>query len=162
MTATTAPRPLARSAYPTDRAAIAAGYRHLADLIESGQAPIPITPAVSLFLSHGETPVGEQPTAARNLMRALGGGKYTKDVTSSGGDLILRGMCGGLPVDVWVTRDAVCERVVVGIDEVEETVPVGEDTRPVETVKRTVERVEWRCAPLLGAAEYADVVEVTS
>lgn len=127
----TAPRPLPRVDYPTDRAALAAGYRHLAHLIESGQAPIPINPQVSLFLSHGETPVDEQPTAARDLMRALGGGRYAKDVTASGGDLILRGMCGELPVDIWVTRDAVCERVVVGTDEVTETVPVGKDTRPV-------------------------------
>jgi hypothetical protein len=158
----TAPKPLPRTDYPTDRAAIAAGYRHLADLIESEQAPIPVNPEVSLFLSHGRTPVDEQPAAARDLMRALGGGRYEKAVTASGGSLILRGMCGGLPIDVWVTRDAVCERVVVGTDEVTETVPVGEDTRPVETVTRTVERVEWRCAPLLAAAETADAVEVTA
>jgi len=162
MTVTSTPRPISRTDYLTDRAALAAGYRHLADLIESEQAPIPVNPSVSLFLSHGVTPVDEQPAAARDLMRALGGGRYEKDVTSAGGSLILRGMCGGLPVDVWVTRDAVCERVVVGTDEVTETVPVGEDTRPVETVSRTVERVEWHCAPLLGAAEDADGVEVSA
>lgn len=159
-----APRPQPRTDYLRDdhRASLAAGYRHLADLIESGQAPIPVNPQVSLFLTYREVPAEEQPAAARDLMRALGGGRYEKDTTASGGDLILRGTCGSLPVDIWLTRDAVCERVVVGTDEVTEAFPVGEDTRPVETVTRTVERVEWRCAPLLGAAEHGDVIEVAS
>lgn len=146
MTTNSTPRPITRTDYPTDRAAVAAGYRHLADLIESEQAPIPINPQVSLFLTHGHVPVGEQPAAARNLMRALGGGKYAKDPDASPGSLILRGMCGGLPVDIWLTRDAVCERVVVGTETVEvpavEAQPARTETRPV---------VEWRCSPLLAA-----------
>lgn len=158
-TTATTPRPLPRTDYPSDRAAVAAGYRRLADLIESEQAPIPINPQVSLFLSHGAVPIDEQPVAARELMRALGGGKYAKDTSSSGGDLILRGMCGGLPVDIWVTRDAVCERVVTGTREVVETVPVGEDTRPVETITRTEDVVEWVCSPLLAADEAPQAVE---
>jgi hypothetical protein len=164
MTTTTTPRPLPRTDYPTDRAAIAAGYRHLADLIESEQAPIPINPEVSLFLTMSGLPVDDEPAAARDLMRALGGGKYAKDVQASGGSLILRGMCGGLPVDVWVTRDAVCERVVVGCEEVTEVVPAvtEADLRPEQTITRTVEHVEWRCAPLLAAAETADAVEVSA
>lgn len=163
MTTTTAPKPQPRKEYfyDDDRAGIAAGYRHLADLIESGQAPLPVNPQVSLFLSHGGAPVDEQPAAARDLMRALGGGKYEKDVASGGSSLILRGSCAGLPVDIWVSRDAVCERVVTGTTTVTETVPVGEDTRPVKTVTREVETFEWRCGSLLDAAtENGDTVEV--
>lgn len=157
----TAPKPLPRTDYPTDRAALAAGYRHLADLIESGRAPLPVNASVTLNVDYGDWqhPDDEQPAAARDLMRALGGGTYRK--AEYGSDLILRGMCAGLPIDVWASRNAVCERVVVGKREIHTEVPIGEDTRPVKTVTRTEDVVEWRCAPLLGAAtESADAVEV--
>jgi hypothetical protein len=70
-------------------------------------------------------------------------------------------MCGGVPIRIYTEREAVCERVVTGTTTVTETVPVGEDTRPVETITREVETYEWRCAPLLAAAaEDADTIEV--
>lgn len=160
MTATrTAPKPLPRKTYFTndDRAAVAAGYRHLADLIESGQAPIPTNAAVSLWVALSGNDVDEEPTVARELMRALGGGTYEKDVATSGGYLILRGTCAALPIDIWLTRDAVCERVVVGEERVE--IPA----RPAEPARVEVrEIVEWRCAPLLAAAETADAVQVSA
>lgn len=160
-TTRTAPKPQPRTGFPSDRVGIAAGYRHLADLIESGQAPIPVNCSVTLNMNYGDWKhtEEEEPALARDLMRALGGGTYRKD--QYGSDLILRGMCGGLPVDLWVSRDAVCKRVVTGTTTVTETVPVGEDTRPVETVTRQVETFEWHCGSVLdAAAETADTIEV--
>jgi hypothetical protein len=51
-------------------------------------------------------------------------------------------------------RDVVCERVVVGRDEVTETVPDPEALAAVPMITRTttVERTEWRCGPLLTPA----------
>lgn len=142
----TPPRPAPYNRYPTDAASVAAGYRHLADLIESGAAPVPVGPAVDLFLrSHDPA---EQPAAARDLMRALGGGRYDKD--ESGSSLLLDGMCGGLPVRIWVQRDAVCERVQVGEKTVEYEAQPAREAMPART--ETVPVYEWKCAPLLDAA----------
>lgn len=147
-----APKPLPRRNYPstTDpaaRAAYAAGLRHLADVIETDpDCPYPSGP-LSLFIHARE---GQAEIAAR-LRRELGGGLWKK--AESGSHLTLDGMCAGVPVDLWLTREQVCERVVIGQREVTEQVRVGEDTRPVETVTHTEDVVEWRCHPLLDAAD---------
>jgi hypothetical protein len=159
VTTATAPKPQPRSVghYFTDddRADLAAGYRHLADLIESGQAPVPTSPSMSFFVN-GEG--DEQPAAARDLMRALGGGTYAKEASGSGSYLTLEGACGGVPVRIYVARDAVCERVVVGEEKVQ--VP-AQPAQPARVEVREI--VEWRCHPLLEAAgETADTVEVTA
>lgn len=152
----TAPKPLPLDRYPTektvDRPAYAAGLRHLATLVEDGSLPIPYG-ALDLFLAFGSTPLEEQPAAARDLMRAIGGGRWAKD--SSGNTMAFDGMCGGVPVRIYVARDAVCERVVVGTETVE--VPAQP---AVEAHTQTREVVDWRCAPLLAAAESADAIEV--
>lgn len=148
MTASRAPKPQPYTYWPADRAAIAAGYRHIADLIESGDAPIPLNLKVSFMV--GRQDEEDQAGAAAELRRALGGGHYTKNESIDASYLFLEGMCGGLPVQIWMDRNAVCKRVVVGTDTVTEEIRVGEDTRPVETVTREVERVEWVCSPLLG------------
>lgn len=151
MTVSTAPKPQPRKTYFTDddRAALADGYRHLADLIEAGQCPIPTGPAITIFT--------DDPAEAVELRHALGGGRYAKDEYDGYGtaSLILKGMCGGLPVDLWITRSQVCERVQVGTRKVAEELPVGEDTRPWETVTRVEPVYEWKCAPVLDAAVQA-------
>lgn len=129
-----------------DRAEYAAGLRAFADLLESEPSiPAPSGASVDLFV-HDED--GKQ--AARDLLRKLGGGRWEKKPAAGSDNLIFEGWLHGLPVNVWVDREAVCERRVIGVDEITETVPVGEDMRPVETVTRTVERVEWICSPLLA------------
>lgn len=152
MTTGTAPKPQPYTGFPyrdDQRADYAAGLRHLADLIEAGSAPFP----------HGSLnfwPTGEpeeQPAAARDLMRAFGGGKYAKD--ADGTTMNLSGMCGGVPVRIWVARDAVCERVVVGTETVE--VPAQP---AVEAHTEVRDVIEWRCGSLLGAAEDGDTIEV--
>lgn len=151
----TAPRPLRRVDYPslTDpeaRAAYAAGLRHLADVIESDPDCPYVQGPVSLFIHSTD----DQAEVAARLRRAFGGGKWEKK--EHGSYLTLNGMCAGLPVNLWLDRDAVCERVVTGTREVVEEVPLGEDTRPVETVTRTEDVVEWVCSPLLAAADAAE------
>lgn len=149
-----APKPLPRTDYPstTDpaaRAAYAAGLRHLADVIEADpHCPYPQGP-ISLFIHDGDD---DQAEIAARLRRALGGGKWEKKESVDGAYLTLDGMCGGLPVDIWVTRDAVCERVVVGVEEVTEVIPAitEADLRPERTITHTVEHVRWECSPLLA------------
>lgn len=154
MTATrTAPKPLPRVDYPdatnTDvRANYAAGLRHLADVIEAHpECPLPSGNGLSFFL-HGD---GSAQVAA-NLRRAFGGGKWTKRPSYDENDLILEGMCAGLPINFWLNREQVCERVVVGTEEITEVIPAvtEADLRPEQTITRTVEHIEWVCSPLLA------------
>lgn len=148
MTTSTAPKPQPYKPYPhadADRPAYAEGLRHLADLIETGAAPFPYGP-MSLFLAFGSIPAAEQPAAARDLIRALGGGTYSKDASDA--TMSLDGMCGGVPIRIYVLRDAVCERVVVGTETVE--VPAQP---AIEAHTETREIVEWHCGSLLDAAD---------
>jgi hypothetical protein len=153
MSTSTAPKPLPRTTYVHDdaqRPAYAEGLRHLADLIEAGRAPFPNGP-LNLWLDEAKD---EQPATARELMRALGGGTYAKNADTD--TLHLSGMCGGVPVRIWLSRDAVCERVVVGTETVE--LP-AQEALPARTETR--ERVEWVCSPLLAAADET-AAEVTA
>lgn len=55
---------------------------------------------------------------------------------------------GGRTIQVYSSRSAVCERVVVGTETIETQVEV----EPAKTETKLVERevVEWRCEPLLS------------
>lgn len=160
---TTAPHPFPRPAASqavNDRAAVAAGYRHLADLIESGACPIPINASISINLGYrAEVAPEDQPAAAAELRRAFGGGHWDKEDFDGYGSssLILRGMCGGLPIDIWIDRSQVCERVVVGTETVE--VPALPAT---EARTETREVYEWRCGPPLDAAHTTESAEVSA
>jgi hypothetical protein len=58
-----------------------------------------------------------------------------------------------IDIEVYGKRAEVCERVVVGTEEVEEEVPDPEALAAVPRVKvtKTVEQVKWVCSPLLAA-----------
>jgi hypothetical protein len=57
----------------------------------------------------------------------------------------------GLTIKVLAHRDQVCERVVTGTETVTKLVPdLDAPPRPMVEVTETVERVEWRCGPLLA------------
>jgi hypothetical protein len=76
----------------------------------------------------------------REIMRALGG-PWQKDI----GDwyaYIVR-MEGTLKIEVSISRDAVCEAVVVG----EKAVEIPDPDAPRIRVMRP--KIEWRCSPLL-------------
>lgn len=154
MTVKTAPKPQPRVSYPSQtdpeaRAAYAAGLRHLADVIETDpDCPFASGP-IALFIHDDE----RQAEIAARLRRELGGGMWKKG--ESGTHLTLDGMCAGLPIDLWLDRDAVCERVVLG--EAKVKIPA----QPARVEVREI--VEWRCSPLLdAAAETADAIEVQS
>jgi len=70
----------------------------------------------------------------------------------------LRLTFGAVSVKVLSYRHVVCERVVLGTDEVTRAVPDPDALAAVPTVEvtETVERVEWRCSPLLD--DQAEVV----
>ena len=60
------------------------------------------------------------------------------------------------------SRDAVCTRVVTGVETVTEEVPDPEALAAVPTITRTreVETVEWQCEPLMGSTPAAPASEV--
>jgi antitoxin component HigA of HigAB toxin-antitoxin module len=63
----------------------------------------------------------------------------------------------GITLIAQASRDQVCERVVIGTREieVEEKDPEALAAVPVVKVTKTVEDVEWRCAPILAAEKQA-------
>lgn len=79
-------------------------------------------------------------------------GKVTKRVLTNDESLFnLAGQLpGGINIRVIADRDEVCERVVVGTREVTEKVPDPSVDVPLVEVTKTVEDVEWRCAPVLS------------
>ena len=68
--------------------------------------------------------------------------------------LDLEGTLHGLHIKVICDRGEVCERVVVGTEEVTKEVPDPEyvAAAPMVTVTETVEQVEWRCGSILADA----------
>jgi hypothetical protein len=62
---------------------------------------------------------------------------------------------GAISVDLQTDRDQVCERVVTGKTTVTKQVPDPDALAAVPLVEVTeeVETVEWKCRPLLAAAE---------
>lgn len=67
---------------------------------------------------------------------------------------------GGVAIEIRESRSAICERVVVGTQEVEteEADPVALAAIPKVKVKKQVEIVEWRCPEnLLGQRKTVEV-----
>lgn len=96
----------------------------------------------------------DRPDAKKNLAlmaRALPG-KVVKDVRGGGDSdyFDLTGRVAGIRLHAIAYRDEVCERVVIGTREVTEEVLDPSVEVPTITVTKTVEDVEWRCAPVLA------------
>ncbi|HLK74032.1 MAG TPA: hypothetical protein VKU77_10345 [Streptosporangiaceae bacterium] len=139
-----------KAAADTRRAAYVAGLRILADVLEAHpEIRRPLDTA--LMIPFGETPEG---VAAMAAARRAFSGTWHKEFSGGGENtdwLNLRtelGGEGGLQVELYAPRDAVCRRVVKGTEERE----VEEVVRPAETrtVLREVEIVEWECGSVLG------------
>lgn len=125
------------------RAEIAAGYRQLADLIE--QVPqfgdeISDTETIMVYVY--------EDAAARlaALARAIPG-RVEKHADESWFGFTFD-IDGGRKIQVYSSRSAVCERVVVGTETIETQVEI----EPAKTETKLIEReiVEWRCEPLLS------------
>ena len=73
-------------------------------------------------------------------MSALVKGKGRWEKKAEANYMLFRKQFGTINYDINITRDRICERVVVG----EEIIPA----RPAEP-ERVVEKVEWKCTPVL-------------
>lgn len=64
---------------------------------------------------------------------------------------------GRITLDVYVPREEMCERVVVGTETVTTKVPdpVALAAVPHVEVTETVEKVEWRCHPIMAPVQTA-------
>jgi hypothetical protein len=138
----------------TDRAGYIAGLRKLADLLEQhDDLPLPYEGSSSsggrriTFYYFGET--AEAFKAAARMLP----GPLTKEITDGAlPTFTLTGAVAGVHFQATAHRDLVCERVVVGTDEVTEMVPDPAVEVPLVPVTRVVEQVEWRCAPVLAGS----------
>lgn len=95
------------------------------------------------LLIHDDLDVRGQKAAAAEIVRTLGGTWDKRDNGSS--SMSYRQQHDPLTLSITVTREAVCERVVVGTETV--TVPAVE-AQPERTEEREV--VRWECRPLLA------------
>jgi len=138
--------------------AVAAGLRAAADLVELMAASDLPRPTVSSY-SSGYDAVDvqwflqrkdsheAQKAAAAGIMRAVRG-DWVKSAGEWDGPVAeFEQERDGLKLSISVERDAVCERVVVG------TETVTHPAKPAEPERtETVDKVEWRCEPVLSEA----------
>lgn len=134
-----------------DRAGYITGLRALADALEQQpELPLPYDGTLS------ELSVFTQTKAEAAAYARLLPGKVDKAVTDDRNyGFQLLGALHGLRVRVYAPREQVCERVVLGTETVTREVPDPEALAavPTTTVTETVEKVEWRCTPLLAPTE---------
>jgi hypothetical protein len=128
--------------------ATAAGLRALAAMIEAApQLDARCLGGIDVWYPDSAAELAKIARAARRA-----GATVTKTVSEK--LYTLKVSWGGFTVNALAWRSQVCERVVVGVHEVTETVPDPEQLAKVPTVEVTkqVEQVEWVCRPLLAAA----------
>jgi len=133
----------------------AESLRALADMIEAN-------PQLAEEISYGlgnsiSVPIvdGDQKAKLAAFAKATtkAGAKVTKHATGGGNYFGIKATLGEVTLDVWASRDQVCERIVTGTKEVTEEVldPEALAAVPRVAVTKTVEEVEWRCTSLLAA-----------
>lgn len=128
----------------------AANLRKAADLLaahpdlEQPYVTSRSTGAISLsWYLHHERGSAEKAAA---VVRAIDGTWERGEADYSGPLATWSQVRDGLELDVSVSREQVCERVVVGVEEV--TIPAV-PAQPERVEER--EKVEWKCGPLLSA-----------
>lgn len=140
-----------------ERRAYTDGLRGLADWLDANSdIPLPWTGADHLYAPF-QLGVWVTKEELATIIKALPG-KVDKDY----GDQVVRvnASFGGLKVQAYSGRNEVCERVVVGTEQV--TIPA---TEAVEAQAEHVEErevVEWRCHPILGQSSADDVEQVSA
>lgn len=141
----------------TDRAAaLAAGLRELANMIEKNPALLDISAIRYVFDRALVSVDTREDVSALARAGARSGAKVTKHVGSkyAGVDIAF----GSASLHVYADRDEVCERIVIGTREVTEEVPDPEALAavPKVAVTKIVEDVEWRCSSFLAPEPSAD------
>lgn len=143
------------------RAEFVAGLRALADWYDhhpeidlpyqATTGPVPARFSVGIFPSDEAYAEGIDDTAERfaAATKALGGSRRKQATETS--MTVIRTFGPGLELDIWASRERVCEAVVVGT----KTVQREEVITPAVTrlVVEDQDVIEWRCAPLLEAAQ---------
>jgi hypothetical protein len=121
----------------SDRQETIDGLRELADYLEARPViPVPYLSSLFAFADPERHPISE-------VARAMGGFEKSHD-----GDYLnlVKGFTGGFSLEVAYKSEEVCERVVVGTEEVPEKV----------TPAHVREIVEWKCPEsLLAVSESA-------
>jgi hypothetical protein len=135
---------------PDVAAAQAAGLRRLADLIEAN----PELAGTSSYMRALNIwwATGAEHLAALARAGLDHGATVEKVVHDDLYSLALR--WGPVTAHALADRGNVCERVVLGVEEVTRSVPDPDALAAVPLVEKTetVERVEWRCPPLLAGS----------
>jgi hypothetical protein len=133
------------------------GLRALADILEANESlPLPYQGSMIAMTFHylgGEDARRDMATAVRVIPCSWT--KRARQYDDGPAYLDLTGELHGLKVELTAYRDDVCERVVVGTEERE----VEEVVQPAvtEKVTRHVEKVEWRCGPIMSALDEPEV-----
>ena len=138
--------------YENEREGYIDGLRKLADLLEAKpNCPVPYSG------SRGNNMLvfAKTPEQIKAWAKALGNVKKEYGNDDDVYNFSLYGTLGTIPIKVLGEREGVCERVVVGSEEIEITEPDPDFERPevpMITRKVTKEIVEWNCGSLLEDA----------
>jgi hypothetical protein len=136
-----------------EHAEYAAGLRTLAEFIESHpELPLPHYQNFGAFLEGGPAVKKEAVIAAAKALASVTQ-LVKKQVYGEHMQLVWR-VNSLLSYQVWVDRDAVCERVVTGV----KVIPAREEVVLPAMPETTEETFEWRCSPVLaGVVPSAEV-----
>lgn len=119
-----------------------AGLRELADFLEANPELMDymVMPTFYVFPYGGNALFARLALTLGNARKSVSGSYYNVERDF-----------GPITLQVTASRERVCERVVVGTEEVEVTEPDPEAVAALPTVTRieTVEKVEWVCPPSL-------------
>tara|TARA_R110000787_G_scaffold38077_1_gene96207 strand:+ start:248 stop:706 length:459 start_codon:yes stop_codon:yes gene_type:complete len=135
----------AAEALVAKREAFALNAHALVNVWLEGDLPVPMWSGFTFY---------SNATNLKERTRALGGYR-TK--SSDDYSLTISRKVSDLSLKVVVSHNAVCEKKVVGTEIKVVQERVGVDTRRLEDVSKTVEKVEWVCPQLLGE-DIADAV----
>jgi hypothetical protein len=131
----------------------AAGLRALADMIEANPRLEEVFRyafnQIDVFVGKASDPKTEM----ADLIRV--GMSHGAKVDKRGSDVWMTAILRFGPVELHVNghREEVCERIVTGVETVTKTVKDPEALAAVPEIEVTeeVEKVEWRCSPLMAA-----------
>lgn len=128
---------------------VATDLRALADFVEHAHEAIPeegLNIKVQTYVWHNNEKGGPVAERFAPLIRAGLAHKVVDGVRKdySGNYFELHLDIGGIDYEIWCTREAVCEKRVIGTETVTEKIAVKFEEREIEK-----EIVEWDCHPLL-------------